>query len=54
MADSVMRALQTVTLRNGAQVRLREQTDGDRVVLALLFEGLSERSRYLLRITARR
>jgi RimJ/RimL family protein N-acetyltransferase len=35
------------TLPNGLEVRLREQTDGDRAVLAEFFAGLSQRSRYL-------
>ena len=39
--------IQTSTLRNGTEVRLREQTDGDRAVLAELFAGLSQHSRYL-------
>ena len=39
--------LQTGTLRDGTEVRLREQTDGDRAVLAQFFEHLSAQSRYL-------
>ena len=39
--------LQTSTLRNGTRVRLRDQAEGDRALLAGLFDGLSDRSRYL-------
>jgi GNAT superfamily N-acetyltransferase len=35
------------TLADGTEVRLREQTEGDRAVLAGLFAGLSQRSRNL-------
>ena len=39
--------VQTSTLRDGTEVRLREQSDGDRALLAEFFAGLSQRSRYL-------
>jgi hypothetical protein len=47
MTHPMARTLQTSTLRDGTAVRVREQTDGDRALLAALFEGLTPRSRYL-------